>query len=187
MPTKGEWRRWARSLPPAGERASAAVVSHLAGWLSVRAPETVLTYLPMPGEVSLAGLPGRLPSIRWLVTRTPPAGPLTVHESGGERELHRFGFEQPAAGTAEVDPAVVEVALVPGLAFDRRGHRLGRGAGYYDELLARLAPAATRVGVTLADRVVAELPWETHDVAMDRLATEEGCWEVPDSRSERRT
>lgn len=174
MQTKGEWRRWARSLPPAGEAESAAVVAHLAPWLLTRAPASVLTYLPLAGEVSLVALAERVPAVRWLVTRTPREGPLTVHPLSAQREVHPYGFEQPRADAEAVDPAEVEVVLVPGLAFDRSGHRLGRGAGYYDELLARL-PAAAKVGVTLTARVVAALPHEPHDVAMDVLATEEGC------------
>ena len=65
----------------------------------------------------------------------------------------------------------IAVAFIPGLAFDRAGHRLGRGAGVYDRLLATLPPSAVRVGVTVADRVVPELPHEAHDVRMHAIAT----------------
>ncbi|MBL9140786.1 MAG: 5-formyltetrahydrofolate cyclo-ligase [Phycisphaerae bacterium] len=65
----------------------------------------------------------------------------------------------------------IAVALIPGLAFDRAGHRLGRGAGVYDRLLATLPSSVVRVGVTVADRVVPELPHEAHDVCMHVLAT----------------
>jgi 5-formyltetrahydrofolate cyclo-ligase len=176
--TKGEWRRWARSLPPAGDAESAAVVAHLAPWLLTRPPVSVLTYLPLAGEVSLVALADRVPAVRWLVTRTPQEGPLTVHRLSAQREVHPYGFEQPRADAEAVDPAEVEVVLVPGLAFDRSGHRLGRGAGYYDELLARLPVGSIKVGVTVTARVVPALPHEPHDVAMDRLATEEGCGAV---------
>jgi 5-formyltetrahydrofolate cyclo-ligase len=64
--------------------------------------------------------------------------------------------------------------LLPGLAFDLFGTRLGRGAGYFDELLSRVPGDALLVGVTPADLVVDRLPRERHDSVMGYLATEEG-------------
>ena len=82
------------------------------------------------------------------------------------------------ASVPEVAPARIEVALVPGLAFDPLGRRLGRGKGYYDRLLAGLPADAPRVGVTL-DRLMAEtVPVDPHDVAMTHLVTENGVREI---------
>jgi 5-formyltetrahydrofolate cyclo-ligase len=68
---------------------------------------------------------------------------------------------------------------VPGLAFDRRGHRVGHGLGYYDRLLARLPPDALRIGVVPAALVVTALPADDHDIAMTLLATEHGVTACP--------
>ena len=80
---------------------------------------------------------------------------------------------------AEADIGAV---LVPGLAFDRWGGRLGRGRGYYDRLLTRLGPGVDRMGVT-ADRLVWQepLPVDTHDVRMTWLVTEAGLRPVEPS------
>ena len=68
------------------------------------------------------------------------------------------------------------VWLVPGLAFSRQGVRLGRGAGYYDRLLA--GSNGLKVGLSFEDRVLDWLPSEEHDVRMDCLLTEMGLAEI---------
>ncbi len=151
---------------------SATVCAGLAGW--DRLGGTVLAYLPMGDEVDLRALIGARPDVRWAVTRTPDEGPLTVHELGEELEVHRLGYAQPRAGSPEIHPADLDVALVPGLAFDRAGGRLGRGRGYYDVLLAAAGDGLTTVGVTADALVVEALPVLAHDVRMGWLATEAG-------------
>ena len=76
-------------------------------------------------------------------------------------------------------PGCIEVAIIPGVGFDRRGHRLGYGAGYYDRFLALEAPQALRIGLAYSCQVVAELPAEPHDVPMDMLITEEDVYFWP--------
>lgn len=173
---KGEWRRWARARRAALDTKplSVAVADHLRKWLAEASVGSVLFYLPLPGEIDLRSLPGRLPQLRFLVTRVPERGPLTVHPLASARERHPFGFDQPVADAAEVATGEVDAALVPGLAFDRRGVRLGFGKGYFDELLARLPAAAARIGVLAQALLVDELPAAAHDVRMSHLATEAG-------------
>jgi 5-formyltetrahydrofolate cyclo-ligase len=66
----------------------------------------------------------------------------------------------------------VEVALVPGLAFDLRGHRLGRGGGHYDRVLARLSPDSITIGLAFELQLMKRLPVEVHDVPVDLIVTE---------------
>ncbi len=173
---KEDWRRWARARRAALDTVplSVAVADHLRKWLAETSVASVLFYLPLPGEIDLRSLPGRLPQLRFLVTRTPERGPLTVHPLASPQERHPFGFDQPVAGAAEVAAGEVDAALVPGLAFDRRGVRLGFGKGYFDELLARLPAATARVGVLAQALLVDELPAGARDVPMSHLATEVG-------------
>jgi 5-formyltetrahydrofolate cyclo-ligase len=77
-----------------------------------------------------------------------------------------------------VPDGAIDAVVVPGLAFDRLGNRLGHGAGYYDRLLARVRPGIPLVGVT-GGYVVAELPTEDHDVAMTHLCGPFGVLGVP--------
>jgi 5-formyltetrahydrofolate cyclo-ligase len=77
--------------------------------------------------------------------------------------------DRPARTRAEE----VDVFVVPGVLFDRSGHRLGRGGGHYDRLLARRRANTTRIGVCYVDRVVNELPVDPWDVSMDALVTDQ--------------
>ncbi len=134
----------------------------------------ILFYRAMPHELSLDGLAEALGWQRFAATRTPPDGPLTLHPAIGAMEQHRFGFPQPVAGAFELQPRHISLALIPGVAFDRRGTRLGHGAGYFDELLSRLPSHCLRIGVTPGSLVFDRLPAEPHDVPMTHLATEDG-------------
>lgn len=139
----------------------------------------IVTYSALPGELDLAGLFADQPQRRLALTRTPDVGhSLTVHDGRASRERHRFGFEQPTEATPELHDADIAAVLVPGLAFDRAGGRLGFGGGYYDRFLARLGPDVIRVGVSdgfIVDRV----PSDEHDVPMTHLATEAGVMSLP--------
>lgn len=171
-PTKRELRLWGRRLTPPTAMENHAVVGGLGGWMAVNRPESVLVYLAMPGELDLASLVTGFPQVRWLTTRTPAAGWLTIHDHSAPRELHRLGYQNPVETAPTVDPSEVSAALVPGLCFDPTGTRIGWGRGFYDELLSRTG--GIRLGVTLERRIAASIPVESHDIRMDLLATETG-------------
>lgn len=71
-----------------------------------------------------------------------------------------------------IDPAQVDLILVPGVAFTKDGARLGRGRGYYDRLLASCPPSTRRIGVSFAVQIAPALPLESHDQRVDRVITE---------------
>jgi 5-formyltetrahydrofolate cyclo-ligase len=167
---KAAWRAWAQTLP--GVVDSSAVVDALRAFLTGQSVTAyVLTFRPMVGEVDLEPL---LHEYRCAVTRTWPHGRLTVHRADVDMERHRWGYLQPIADAPELPLDEIGVVLVPGVLFDRRGGRLGHGAGYYDRLLPRLRADAVRIGVTTEDRVVDELPTDANDVRMTHLATGRG-------------
>lgn len=72
----------------------------------------------------------------------------------------------------EIDTDIIELIIVPGVAFDRQGNRLGRGKGYYDRLLSRTN--ATCIGVCYKCQLAEYIPAEAHDRAMHYIATAEG-------------
>jgi len=71
-----------------------------------------------------------------------------------------------------IAPENIELVIVPGLAFDVSGNRLGRGAGFYDRLLPKLSPTATVVGLAFECQVFESIPAEPHDRSMDLLVTD---------------
>lgn len=87
-------------------------------------------------------------------------------------ELGSFHIEEPT-GQNTVNADEIEVIVVPAVAYDRKGNRLGRGKGFYDRLLA--STRATKIGVAYEFQLVDEVPTEPHDVAMDIVISPEGC------------
>lgn len=83
--------------------------------------------------------------------------------------LGAFHIEEPSEGTP-ADPATMELIIVPAVAYDRRGNRLGRGKGFYDRLLA--TTKATTIGVAYDFQLVDELPVEPHDTPVQIVLTE---------------
>lgn len=83
----------------------------------------------------------------------------------------RFGIDEPLEVCPEVPPAEVDAFVIPGVAFDRRGHRVGFGKGFYDRLLARAAAGVPVIGLAYGFQVVNHIPDEPHDRTVDILVT----------------
>ncbi len=168
---------WRKELRPLRTKidpsAEVTVVAHLVTFLE-HVAGSFLFYRAMSTELQLDSLADQLGWERFVITRTPDTGPLTVHPATGSMELHRFGYVQPVVTAETVPLNSVSVALVPALAVDTRGNRLGHGAGYYDELLSRLPSDCLRIGVSTERFIFDELPSEPHDVPMTHLASEAG-------------
>jgi 5-formyltetrahydrofolate cyclo-ligase len=79
---------------------------------------------------------------------------------------------EPPAAAPVVPLAEIDLAVVPGVAFDPQGGRLGRGRGHYDATLSLLRPGAARVGIAFEVQVVPGVPGESHDVPLDAVVTE---------------
>jgi 5-formyltetrahydrofolate cyclo-ligase len=171
MADKRTLRTLAELLSPAVLEEGDRVVDRLLGVLGPAL--TGCTYLPMPGELDVTSIVDRRADIDWFTTRTVDRTTLSVHPFDSEYEVHPFGYRQPIRGSLEIDPAAIDVWIVPGVAFDVAGHRLGHGMGYYDRLLARAGPEARLIGVTLERRIFPNIPFDDFDVPMDLVVTEQ--------------
>lgn len=89
------------------------------------------------------------------------------------------GTRQPPAATPAIPYAALDLVLVPGVAFDVQGHRLGRGRGHYDATLALVPATAARVGLAFEVQLVPEVPQEPHDAPLDAIVTEDRVVVVP--------
>jgi 5-formyltetrahydrofolate cyclo-ligase len=72
----------------------------------------------------------------------------------------------------DLDPALLDVVVVPGLAFTPDGRRLGQGGGHYDRFLPRLRAGCRTVGAAFAEQLLPDLPTEPHDVRLDLVVTD---------------
>ncbi len=99
-----------------------------------------------------------------------------------------FHVPEPIGSEIPARPEEIGVAIIPLLAFDRKGNRLGYGAGYYDRFLAA-HPGMKTIGIAFDCQEIPELPGEPTDVRMDMIVTESGIIGMPgnriDSESER--
>jgi len=75
------------------------------------------------------------------------------------------GIREPATGCIEIPPDDLDLVLVPGVAFDLHGNRLGRGKGFYDRLLQNFR--GTKCGIAFDEQIVEKIPAEKTDVRMD--------------------
>ncbi len=90
-----------------------------------------------------------------------------------ELEERGFGFAEPALTAKEASRGELDVIIVPAIAIDPTGHRIGYGAGFYDRTVVRFAPPALTIGVTFDFQLVAEVPFTEHDVALGYVVTDE--------------
>lgn len=165
------------ALPPEVHAAEARALAAAIDGLDL--DSWVCAYVPVRGEPgSLELLDAlRTAGARVLLPVTGPPGPLDWAEYAGRESLRRarFGLLEPT-GAALTSAAVgwAELILVPALAVDRRGVRLGRGAGYYDRTLSAARPDARLVAVVRDDELVSRLPEEPHDRRMGWALTPGG-------------
>ncbi len=157
-------------LPPEEvAAASEALCQQLATWPLLREDSTVLTYLAFRSEPDLGLLFSLRPDVRWIVPRIAQRQ-IFLHPYDPARLVrHRYGMLEPAADLPLVDPAALDVVLVPGVAFDRQGRRMGLGGGYYDRFLP--TTPALRVGVAYDCSLTDELPCDERDQHVDWVIT----------------
>lgn len=166
-----------RKVDPSTE---AAFAEHLAGeGLAIARrlrPKVVSAYYPLPGEPSTLALLERLAAARF-TTALPVTGkrgtPLVFRlwKPGEPTVRGKMAIEEPLATAPETDP---DLLFVPLAAFDRTGHRLGYGAGFYDRTLAalRAKKPVWAAGVAYSMQEVPQLPFEAHDERLDYVLTE---------------
>ena len=86
--------------------------------------------------------------------------------------LSAQGIPEPASHCAQIPRDAIDFVVVPGIAFDRHGHRLGYGGGYYDRLLPLLSPRAARVAGAFDLQIVPQVPVGPNDIGIDAIVTE---------------
>ena len=155
-----------------------------------RAAATICWYVGVRDEVPTlamiahAGQEGRRAAVPW---RSGDRLELYTITGPGDLETASFSLLEPAKSVRDdparrVDPADVDLFMVPGVAFDRHGGRLGYGRGYYDRLLALARPGAVVVGLAYEAQLVERVPVASHDVRMGVVVTEAAAYE-PDARA----
>lgn len=160
---------------------SAAACTRLIDTPGFQSAKVLLLFIPTEDEIDLgqvfdAALEHRkkvcMPRMDWPAKTM---APVHVSSRTFSSEVRMHGIREPAAGPL-VPLDRIDLVLVPGLAFDLRGYRLGRGGGFYDRFLAAYRKSKPRngaaLGVCFEGQIVPEVPADAHDKAVDGLVTE---------------
>ena len=168
--TKQELRRHIRTLKQQDltgghTPCEVCVTSHLAS------SHTILLYNALPDEVPTQALmdelvaQGKTVLLPCVINDTD----MELRRYTGPQDLQpgSFGILEPT-GELFTDYDAIDVAIVPGMAFDAEGHRLGRGKGYYDRFLSRV-PHLYKIGLCFSWQLVDHVPCDEHDIKMDEV------------------
>lgn len=153
-----------------GEK-SLSVVRRLLANEKIKAAHTLMLYAPLPDEVDVSPLLEQLDGKTILLPKVTGEATMELrrYTSPHDMQAGAFGIMEPT-GDVFTDYAAIDVAIVPGMAFDPHGHRLGRGKGYYDRFLASCAHVY-KIGVCFDFQLVDSVPHRDFDVGMDEVVT----------------
>ncbi|MCE5298833.1 MAG: 5-formyltetrahydrofolate cyclo-ligase [Methanoregulaceae archaeon] len=161
------------------EHHSSLIEHHLRNVIDGESP--ILVYASKANEVDTRGLIASL-----LASGTGVVVPIIERESRTLRLSYlrdpsflvesTFSVPEPLGCEIPASPADIRIVVVPMIAFDRNGHRLGYGAGYYDRFLS-CYPHMKKIGIAFSCLELPEIPGDENDVAMDLIVTEKGIIE----------
>jgi 5-formyltetrahydrofolate cyclo-ligase len=177
MVTKSEYRAQLKArrdaLPEASRAAwSAAVATQLEQLCRSRRVTRIGAFWPLGSELDLRPAISAHPDWLWFFPRVASTVPPRLAWGTEPLEPGPWGLMEPALAQHFLPP--VQLLLVPALAFDDDGHRLGYGRGFYDALLTRLPEEVLTVGVGFEAQMHLPVPVEPHDWPVQGLLSERG-------------
>ena len=137
--------------------------------------QTLLLYSALPDEVQTQSLLDELTEAgkTVLLPKVVNSEDMELRRYTGKADLQPGAYDiMEPVGALFTDYASIDVAVVPGMAFDAQGHRLGRGKGYYDRFLAKV-PDVYKIGLCFSWQIVDEVPSEANDIMMDEIIVQQ--------------
>lgn len=177
---RAETLAWLRGLRPEEiEERSAKIRSNLIS-LILRLfpdPSVIAYYAPLPGEARLLELRSSLAPLGWrsaLPRIAPDRRMQMALWEGSEASLVRgpFGTRHPSLEAPLIDPEQLGALVIPGLLFGDRGQRLGRGAGFYDKFVSRLASPGVLIGACFEEQIRDDLPMDEWDLKVHHIVSD---------------
>ncbi len=157
--------------------ASKTIVKTLQSLPDLKQAKIVLSYMPYGKEVDIR------PLNQWILNQgkvlcLPRVINKTEMEARAVNDISQgllksgFGVLEPTYDNELIDTDKIELILVPGLAFDKTGNRMGHGNGYYDRFLASCSTNTILIGIAYAFQVFDSIPFDKYDVKVNKLITE---------------
>lgn len=153
---------------------SEALLAKVESMPAFKNAQTVLAYYSLPDEVYTHSFVRRWAKHKTLLLPKVMGDDLTIHRYNGESSLSvgAYGIKEPVTPCFSACEKI-DFVIVPGVAFDRSGNRLGRGRGYYDKLLSNLLPFdVLRVGICYPFQLVEQIPTDPTDISMNQIVCE---------------
>lgn len=173
------------AMPPAARQAAAdRIMQRVCGLEVYRAANSLLTYMSFGAELDTRGFfdnvlrDGKM-AVLPRIDRASKSLTLHVVKGCGDLVEGVWGIREPHADSPRVAITDIDLVLMPGLAFDRAGNRLGYGAGYYDRLLAPASAKPVRVAAAFDCQVVDAVPTGPSDQPFHILVTESQLLQRP--------
>jgi 5-formyltetrahydrofolate cyclo-ligase len=184
MLTKAELRRHLLAqramLTPADiEQHSTVIAAYVCTLPAFRISHTIMVYMALPQEVQTMPIITQArqlqKSVAVPVVRGQDLIAVALSETPMQLQRGPFGILEPCGTPCVIHPQEIGCIVVPGIAFDTRGGRLGFGTGYYDRFLRQLPTTTYRCGLAFGIQIVPCVPQAPHDVCMHGIVTEQGC------------
>lgn len=174
-----------RRNQPNKDEVSSVIVQRFMALPEYDAAQTIMFYVDVRDEVRTRhALPTALQSDKRIVIPYCVDGELELFhlESMDELEVGMYKILEPRSDLRDVaakrlQPADLDLIMVPGVAFDRQGGRTGHGKGYYDKLLEHARADAPLVALAFESQMFPEIPCESHDIYMDKVVTESDTYQ----------
>lgn len=169
--SKAALRKAIREMPVQAllSRLDATWGQPLVDWLAKQSG-TWGTFTPLPDELPVAALIPRTSHLKWVYPRSAGHDDIEFHHVDSKGWVQGRYTKEPHPGSPKVEKSEIAGLLIPAIAIDRFGHRLGRGGGYYDRFLNSYS--GVKIAVVPSTRFVPEVPVEPHDIAVDAVSTE---------------
>lgn len=158
--------------------ASASACTKLTSLEAFEHASVVMLYMPMTNEIDVIpaavkcfrlGKTVCVPKVDWDRGEIDPVEVTSLDDHVLDCDEH--GVRSPKI-CQPILPSIIDLVVVPGLAYDAQGNRLGRGGGYYDRFLKRLRASAVTAGLVFDQQIVPRIPTKKHDVAVDIVVTD---------------
>ncbi len=181
--SKNEIRKMVRAIVAAMTEeqrhdASVAACNRLLALEAFQNAHTIMLYMPMTSEVDVTTVAVRcfrtgktvcVPNVNWTRKDMEPVEVTSLDDDVMDCDEH--GVRVPK-NCKPVPAGLIDLVVVPGLAFDPQGNRLGRSGGFYDRFLAKLKPSITTIGLAFEQQIVDAVPVKSHDVAVEIVVTD---------------
>ena len=167
-------RRLGRLTKAQRERKSQRILTRLMKTSEYKKAANIFTYIALPSEVQTLELIQKSLILRKRIfvpaihIRKKEIAIFEIRNIKSDLKRGPFGISEPVKKRPG-QPKKMDLVIVPGLGFDSKGRRLGRGEGYFDRFLPRTSKKAVKIGLAFREQKVRKIPTGVHDVSVDRV------------------